>query len=154
MIPIHFENDDKAKLLTNGEGFTIEAHLDKVHNTKYWIDESSYGLCYRDDITIAELIKLLPQISEYLKAKIEIKEDTSTFYVNEHNKVELSDMQCITYRIIIDNKCVFKKNTIHSGSVLALREQAVAWVARFIYDHEIITNCQKEWLKDISQKGE
>ena len=143
MIPIHFENDDNAKLLSNdGEGLIIEAHLDKVDNTKYWVDDASYGLCHRDDITITELIKLLPQISDYIKAQIEIKEDTSTFYVNEYNKIEFSDMPCITYRIIINNKCVFKKNTIHSASVLALREQVLAWVARFIYDYEIITSCQ------------
>lgn len=145
MIPIHFENDDNAKLLSNdGEELIIEAHLDKVFNTKYWVDDASYGLCRRNDISITELVSLLPEISEYLKLKIEIKEDVTTYYPNKTRKVELGELPTITYRIIINDRCVFKKNTIHDSSILSLRKQVMAWIARFIYNYEII---QEGWKR-------
>lgn len=140
MIPIHFENDDKAKLLSSdGEGLIIEAHLDKVANAKYWFDDASYGLCHRNDITLTELIKLLPEISEYLKCNIEVKEDWSQVQMGEVHKIDVEAMPCITYRVLINNKCVFKKDTIHNGSVLGLREEVLSWIARFIYDYEILS---------------
>lgn len=139
MIPIHFDNDDNAKLLSNdGEELIIEAHLDKVKNTRYWVDDASYGLCHRNDITIVELIKLLPQISEYMGVKIEIKEDWSQIQMGEQHKIEVVGMPCIDYRILINNKCVFRKDTLHNDSVIGLRQQVVKWIARFIYDNEIL----------------
>lgn len=138
MIPIYFENDDKARLITDGERFTIQAHLDKVDNPKYWHDDASYGWCHRyDDVDITELIGFLPQISEYIGFTVEITEDSSTYYTDKRHKVELLEIPVVTYRVIIDNKCVFKKNTIKNGSVSGLRSEVVKWVARLLYDYEI-----------------
>lgn len=142
MMQLCFDNDENAKLITNGEHFTIEAHLDKVANTKYWQDDSSYGKCHRSDISIRELMSILPAISEHVKNKIVIEEFIEEIPLTTRHKVDHDSLTYVTYRIYVNDIVVYDKDSLRDGSVMALREQVVAWVARFMYDYETISGVQ------------
>ena len=137
-IPIHFEKDDNARLHTDGESFTIEAHLDKVGNPKYWVDDVSYGMCHsRDNLSLEELMKLLRAISDYLKVDMIIEEQSEKMVLPKRHIIDDDTIYYHSYRIIVNNKVVFDKDTLRDGSVTILREQVVKWVARLVYDYEL-----------------
>lgn len=143
-IPIHFENDENAALYSDGESFTIVAHLDKVDNPKYWVDDASYGMCHsRDNLSIIQLMKLLPEISDYLKVAIVIEEKSEKMSLSKRHIIDNDIISYHSYRIIVNNKVVFDKDSIRDGSVTTLREQVVKWVARFVFDFELFMEVYK-----------
>lgn len=99
-----------------------------------WVSDCGYGQCHMD-ITdeVDVLYGFLPAISNAIGKSVgfdvEVKQANS-----RHIGIE-PGLPFVAYRIYVEGECVFEKNTLADGSVLAIRKEMVAYIARLIRDY-------------------
>lgn len=138
-IQVQFENENNARLTSDGINFTIEAHLSTVYDPKQWVDDCGYGVCHRTGISFDELLEFLPVICENIKENIRIESETHKASSRNHSSID-SEIYCTTYKIYVGKQCVFDQNTLYHGCIYELRNRIISYIARLVYDYDLYMN--------------
>lgn len=99
-----------------------------------WVSDCGYGQCHMDitdevDVLYGFLPAISNSIGKSVGFDVEVKQANS-----RHIGIE-PGLPFVAYRIYVDGECVFEKNTLADGSVLAIRREMSAYIARLIRDY-------------------
>ena len=135
-IRIEFDSDKNVNLYAYDDYFSLTAHTGRVKHPDDW-RELGDGFCEKRGLSLEELLSILPEICAFLGKEVTISSNRDSCPKKEYTSID-TDLCFTRYMVVVDGRIVFDKNTLYHGSIKELRDQVVSFVARLIYDHQLL----------------
>lgn len=138
MIDVIYDSN-KMKLISCGDYFIVECEKRKRlygDRLKDGWEEGAIGYCHHK-LSFKEVLEYLPQINEYIHKDLKVEISAHQLSLVEKSDIE-GKLWCNVYKLFIGKNCILEKNTLKDGSVYAVRDMLISYIAHLVFDYTVL----------------